>query len=174
MNKPIENPGDHCMLPRNFVIADLIWETGQGDVFSWVLESQDGNPCEYKPGQFNMLYQFGVGEVPISISSDFESGELIHTIRAAGKVTNSMGQLRPGDSIGLRGPFGNSWPIESAYNKDLIIIAGGIGMAPLRPVIYHCLNNREKFNHVSLLYGTRTPLDILFRSEIETGCLKKE
>lgn len=155
------------MQPRLFTIKDLSWETGLGDVFSWVLEPVNGGGLEYLPGQFNMLYHYGVGEVPVSISSDHESGQLIHTIRGVGQVTRAMSELRPGDGIGLRGPFGNSWPLEAAHGKDLVVIAGGIGLAPLKPVLYYCLNHPERFNNVSLLYGARTPLDILYRDEIE-------
>jgi NAD(P)H-flavin reductase len=156
------------MMPRVFTIDELTWETGQGDVFSWALHPETGEQIRFQPGQFNMLFTYGVGEVPVSISSDFESGKLVHTIRNVGIVTRAMQKLRPGDSIGLRGPFGTEWPVKKAHGKDLLIIAGGIGLAPLRPVIYYCLRHREKFNNVSLLYGTRTPLDILFRSEIES------
>ena len=162
------------MIPREFEIADLRWETGEGDVFTWELKATDGQPFSFKPGQFNMLYHYGVGEVPISISGDSESGKLIHTSRAVGAVTRAMQSLRPGDTIGIRGPFGSDWPVAEAHGKDLLIITGGIGLAPLRPVIYYVLNHREKFNSVNLLYGTRTPLDILYRSELEQWKLQKE
>lgn len=155
------------MVPREFEIAGLRWETGEGDVFTWELTAVDGKPFAFQPGQFNMLYQFGVGEVPVSISGDCESGKLIHTTRAVGAVTRKMQTLRPGDTIGVRGPFGSVWPVDEAHGKDLVIVVGGIGLAPLRPVVYYALNHREKFNRVHLLYGTRTPLDIIYRSELE-------
>lgn len=155
------------MLPRRFKIANLTWETGDGDVFTWELEPEDGEPLKYKPGQFNMLYHFGVGEVPISISGDSESGRLVHTTRAVGAVTKAMQKLRPGDTVGVRGPFGTAWPVELAHGKDLLIITGGIGLAPLRPVIYYALGHRKKFKRVHLLYGARTPLDILYRDQLE-------
>jgi NAD(P)H-flavin reductase len=116
-----------------------------------------------------MVYLWGVGEVPISISSDPKDGtRLTHTIRAVGNVTEALCRLNAGSSVGLRGPFGNSWPIDDAVGKDVIIVAGGIGLAPLRPSIYHILNQRERFGSVTLLYGIRTPSDILFRKELET------
>lgn len=155
------------MVPREFEISGLRWETGEGDIFTWELAARDGTPFAFKPGQFNMLYLFGVGEVPISISGDSESGKLIHTTRGVGAVTQRMRALRPGDTLGVRGPFGSEWPVAAAHGKDLVIVAGGIGLAPLRPVIYYALNHREKFNRVYLLYGTRTPLDIIYRSELE-------
>ena len=161
------------MMPRLFTIEDLSWETGDGDIFTWQLTPDDGDVLSYAPGQFNMLYTFGVGEVPISICSDHHRGALSHTIRAAGTVTRAMSKLRPGHKIGLRGPFGSTWPVDLAAGKDLIIMAGGIGLAPLRPVIYQALRHRERFNQVYLLYGTRTPLDIIYRDELEVWRLEK-
>ena len=157
----------NSMVPRLFEIRDLVWETGDGTVFTWKLEASDGMPFRFGPGQFNMLYTYGVGEVAISISGDGEAGDLVHTIRAVGSVTRAMQKLKPGYTVGLRGPYGNEWPVEEARGKDLLIIAGGIGLAPLRPVIYHVLRHLDAFNRVSLLYGTRTPLDILYRDELE-------
>ena len=161
------------MMPRLFTIADITWETGEGDIFTWQLTPDDGEPLVYTPGQFNMLYTFGVGEVPISICSDHQGDALSHTIRAAGSVTRAMSTLRTGHKIGLRGPFGSAWPLEISEGKDLIIMAGGIGLAPLRPVVYAVLRNRDRFNRVHLLYGTRTPLDIIYRNELEVWQAEK-
>jgi len=129
-----------------------------------------GNGTQFKflPGQFNMLYVFGVGEVPISISGDPEKpAKLIHTIRTVGAATRAMQKLKIGDAIGVRGPYGTPWPVEKSVGHDVIIIAGGIGLAPLRPSIYHLLSNRNKYGKVILLYGTRTPDDILYKRELE-------
>jgi len=123
----------------------------------------------FAAGQFNMLYMHGVGEVAISISGDpTRPKPLIHTTRAVGTVTKAMAKLQTGDVIGLRGPFGNSWPVEHAAGDDIVLVAGGIGLAPLRPVIYQVLAERHRYGKVILLYGTRTPADILFRKELET------
>ena len=117
-------------------------------------------------GQFNMLYIPGFGEAAISISSDPEKPELIgHTIRFVGNVTRAISRLRVGDQVGIRGPFGTAWPIEDCQSCDLVIAAGGIGLAPLRPVIYHILNHREKFDKVTVMYGARTPKDLLYAEE---------
>jgi NAD(P)H-flavin reductase len=122
----------------------------------------------FKGGQFNMLYVFGLGEVPISISGDPNEPErLIHTTRAVGTVTKAMRKLKRGNMLGVRGPFGTSWPIDAAVGKDVLIVAGGIGLPPLRPTIYHILENRDNFGKVSLLYGSRTPEDLLFMHEVE-------
>ncbi|MGZ5543965.1 MAG: Ni/Fe hydrogenase subunit gamma, partial [Limisphaerales bacterium] len=139
------------------------------DTFTLDLEL-DGvsEPFRFAPGQFNMLYHFGVGEVPISICADPNSGLLQHTIRAVGPVTKAIRRLRRGDMLGVRGPFGSAWPIMiEAMGRDLVIVAGGIGLAPLRSVLCHVLAEREKFGKVFLLYGARTPEDILYRHELE-------
>jgi len=115
-----------------------------------------------------MLYVFGVGEIPISISGNPEkTRSLVHTTRAIGTVTKAMRKLRKGDTLCVRGPYGTSWPVREGRGKDIIIIAGGIGVAPLRPVVYHILAHRGDYRSVTLLYGTRTPDDILYRNEVE-------
>jgi NAD(P)H-flavin reductase len=122
----------------------------------------------FKPGQFNMLYHHGFGEVPISISGDpVDSTAYIHTIRAVGNVTKALKKLTAGDTVGIRGPFGKPWPVENARGDDLVIIGGGIGLAPLRPTIYQALADRKSYGKILLLYGTRTPRDILYKKELE-------
>jgi NAD(P)H-flavin reductase len=139
------------------------------DTFTIELEPPNGNPSfQFAPGQFNMLYVFGNGEVPISISGDPKHPQsLVHTVREVGAVTKAMRALKRGDAVGVRGPFGSSWPVEEAVGRDVVIVAGGIGLAPLRPAIYAILAKREKYGRVVLMYGTRTPDDILFRRELE-------
>lgn len=128
----------------------------------------DPRSLTFAPGQFNMLYAFGTGEVPVSISGDpLVTEELTHTVRALGAVTRAMQKLKIGEMIGVRGPFGSGWPLDYAEGKDVVLIAGGIGLPPLRPAIYYILANREKFGRLSLLYGTRTEKDLFYRREIE-------
>jgi NAD(P)H-flavin reductase len=123
----------------------------------------------FNPGQFNILTVPGYGEAAISISSDIENVETVgHTIRQAGNVTNAIDRLKIGDSVGIRGPFGTHWPLEACIGKDIYIAAGGIGLPPLRPVIYHIIKNREDYGEVVVLYGARTPNDLLFTDEYET------
>jgi NAD(P)H-flavin reductase len=120
------------------------------------------------PGQFNMLYAFGSGEVPISVSGLASDGTaLVHTIRDVGPVTKALCGLKVGETVGLRGPFGTSWPVDSIEGNDVVIVAGGLGLAPLRPAIRQVLEHRQNFGRVVLLYGTRTPEDILFRAELQ-------
>jgi len=122
----------------------------------------------FLPGQFNMLYSFGVGEVPISISGDPATPQrLVHTVRMLGAITKSICNLKKGNTLGIRGPFGSHWPVDEAKGNDVIIVAGGIGLAPLRPAIYYILANRERYGSVILLYGARSPFELLFIKELE-------
>jgi NAD(P)H-flavin reductase len=139
------------------------------DTFTLELKAAgEASPLIFAPGQFNMLYVFGAGEVPISISSDPASTDSIkHTTRVVGPVTKAMQTLKPGDAIGVRGPFGSSWPLELGRGKDVVVIAGGIGLAPLRPALFELLAYRNRFHRIILLYGTRTPRDILFKHDLK-------
>jgi NAD(P)H-flavin reductase len=148
-------------------IRKSIWETD--DTFTIHLDLGELAPSyRFFPGQFNMLYVFGTGEAALSISSDADDVRSIaHTIHRVGIVTSGLAQLRRGDMIGLRGPYGSSWPLDAARGKDVCIVAGGIGLAPLRPVLYALLNDRGAYGRVVLLYGARSPLDLLYRVELE-------
>lgn len=137
---------------------------------NWTLELEPvGDAIEpIGPGQFDMLYAFGVGEVPISTSGDpANGGTLVHTIRAVGSVTQALCAAAPGDVIGVRGPFGNRWPLEEARGHDLVLVGGGVGLPPLRPALYHVLAHRGDVGEFVLLYGGRTPRDLLFTRELE-------
>lgn len=155
------------MAPTPYRVQRVRRETH--DTFTLELRPPDSSRAlSFAPGQFNMLYMFGIGEVPISISGDPSHPErIIHTTRVVGTVTKAMYKLRPNDFLGVRGPFGTPWPLERAYGNDVMLIAGGIGLAPLRPAVYRLLAEREKFGKIVILSGTRTPADILFRREME-------
>jgi len=160
---PVVDP----MLPLPYRIQRVKQETE--DTFTLELAPAAARgKAAFAPGQFNMMYVFGVGEVPISISSDPAKAPAIHhTTRVVGVVTKAMRRLKRGDMIGIRGPFGTHWPVEEAVGKDVIIVAGGIGLAPLRPALYWLMAHREKYHKIVLLYGTRSPEDILYRQELE-------
>ena len=155
------------MLPQLFRVQRVRREIP--DTFTLELEPEEGVDIPpFASGQFNMLYVFGVGEIPISISGDpARRRPLVHTTRAVGTVSKAMRELKPEDVIGVRGPFGSHWPIERAMGKDVVIVAGGIGLAPLRSAMYQVISQREKYGKVVLLYGARTPEDILYRREVE-------
>jgi len=154
------------MQPDPFEVRQVAKETG--DTFTMTLAPIAGvAPRPFAPGQFNMLYVFGVGEVPISISGDPARPEqLVHTIRAVGATTRALQRLRKGDWVGVRGPFGTAWPVGEAHGRDVVLIAGGIGLAPLRPAIYHVLLHRALYGRVVVLYGARTPHDMLYPKQL--------
>jgi len=152
------------MTPTFVRVEEFALETS--DTFTIRLQP----PPEYSfaPGQFNMLYAFGVGEAAISLSGDpAQRQSIVHTIRAVGSVTNVLKNVRPGAQIGVRGPFGSQWPIDAARGHDVVLVCGGIGLAPLRPVIYHLLGHRADYGRIALLMGARSPADLLFRAELE-------
>ncbi|HUB47195.1 MAG TPA: FAD/NAD(P)-binding protein [Acetobacteraceae bacterium] len=134
------------------------------------LEPADDAPLpRYRPGQFTMMYVFGIGEIPVSVSGDAsDASRLVQTVRAVGAVSEAITLLKPGDMLGLRGPFGTAWPTEELAGQDVVVVAGGLGLAPLRPSIYHLLANRPQFGKVVLLYGTRSPDEILYRRQLES------
>lgn len=127
-----------------------------------------GDRIDYEPGQFTMIYAFGAGEVPISVSGDpAREGELVQTVRAVGAATRAICELQAGAEVGIRGPFGRGWPQPEPGAEDLVIVAGGLGLAPLRPALYAALADRSRFGRVSLLYGGREPEQLLFRDELD-------
>jgi NAD(P)H-flavin reductase len=153
-------------LPAPYRVARRRRETA--DTWTLELEPARGDAIRYAPGQFTMLYAFGVGEVPISVSGDpATQGRLVQTVRAVGAVTRAVCAARPGTTLGVRGPYGSAWPVEAARGRDVLVVAGGIGLAPLRPILYSVLGDRADYGAVSLLYGGRTPADLLYRRELE-------
>ncbi len=157
----------NAMIPIHYVVQRVCRETR--DTFTIELApSTEESIGAFEPGQFNMLYSFGIGEVPVSISGDpAESGCLVHTIRAVGPVTQALCDVTRGDTLGVRGPFGTAWPVSGAVGGDALIVAGGLGLAPLRPALYGLLRNRSAYGRIALIYGARSPEDLLYRREIE-------
>ncbi len=138
-----------------------------GDTWTIELEVDDPDLLAFKPGQFNMLYAPGVGEAAISVSGNALGDErLVHTIRDVGRVSHALAFSEPGMTVGVRGPFGTAWPVEAAEGTDVVIVAGGLGLAPLRPAIYHILANRERYGRVALLCGSRGVKGILFPDQL--------
>ncbi len=152
-----------AMLPVPHRVVARVQETAD----TWTLELEPlAERIRPRAGQFDMLYAFGIGEVPISTSGDHDGdGPLTHTVRAVGAVTRALCALEPGAVVGVRGPFGTEWPLSEAMGCDLVVVAGGIGLAPLRPAIRHALDRRDDFGAVSVLVGARTPGDLLFADE---------
>ena len=154
------------MLPSAYLVTDKSQELE--DTWTLQLEPAGGAAIgEFRPGQFSMLYAFGAGEVPISVSSIDPGGPLVHTVQAVGAATRAICAAKPGDQLGVRGPFGNSWPLEQAEGGDVVVVTGGIGLAPLRPAVEHLIANRDSYRAVALLYGARSPDEMLFFSELQ-------
>jgi anaerobic sulfite reductase subunit B len=155
------------MWPARYLVAARIQETY--DTVTLLL-CPAGRPIQApRPGQFTMLYAYGAGEVPVSVSGIGEApGQvLVQTIRAVGAVTRALCAATPGDMIGVRGPFGTDWRVSGADGRDLLIVAGGIGLAPLRPVMLAALADRARSDRVALLVGARSPRDLVFTRELE-------
>lgn len=177
--RPLKSRGEAMdaadpMAPIPYAVRQVSRETP--DTFTLLLEPQNGASIEsFQPGQFSMLWSFGVGEVPISMSGDpADVTRAAYTIRSVGQASHALVTAHPGGSVGVRGPFGTGWPIETACGRDVIIIAGGIGLAPLRPVIYRVLRNRSEYGRLIILYGTRRPRDLLFRKELAAWARQPE
>jgi NAD(P)H-flavin reductase len=154
-----------AMVPRLFRLAGRRQDTA--DTFTMNLEPEDGACLESRPGQFTMLSAFGVGEVPISVSSAPDvAGPLQHTVRDVGSVTHALARAQVGDLVGVRGPYGTGWDVSEGMGGDVVLVAGGIGLAPLRPAVLEVLTHRQRYGRVVLLYGTRSPQDLLFTDEL--------
>lgn len=150
--------------PQTYRIEEINVELN--NVWSFSLRSEEGETPTFRPGQFNMLYVPGFGEAAISISSGIHDLPRIqHTFRAVGDVTGALSRLDVGDQIGVRGPFGNSWPLEQLQGKNVVFVAGGIGLAPLRPVIEYTLRRRSDYKTLKLIYGAKSPSALLYQME---------
>ncbi|HXF68780.1 MAG TPA: FAD/NAD(P)-binding protein [Thermoflexus sp.] len=166
ISQAIAPSASDLFLPRPFQVTGVRRETS--DTITLRLRPPDGSAFSFRPGQFNMLYLFGIGEVPISISGVHpRTRDLEHTVRAVGYVTRALARLRKGHIVGVRGPFGHGWPLEEARGQDILILAGGIGLAPLRPALQYLLAHRSDYEQIVLLYGSRTPADLLYQLELE-------
>lgn len=160
---------ENIYLPRMATIQSMRPETIDVTTFRVTIDDSDGiGKFEYKSGQFAEVSVLGVGEAPISISSSSTRPEAIEfSIRRVGELTNALHELKPIDKIGIRGPFGNFFPLEEMEGQNLLIIGGGIGLAPLRSVILNIFDNRVKYGKIDIVYGARSPQDLVFTSEYE-------
>ncbi len=154
-------------LPVPALIRSVTKETQ--DTFTLeVCPERQGAFEAFQPGQFSMIYVYGVAELPISISGDpAKTSTLTYTVRGVGKATNALVNSGRDDWVGVRGPFGRGWPMKEAEGQDVLIVAGGIGLAPLRPAIYHVLTHRQRYGRLIVLYGARSPQDLLYRKELQ-------
>jgi NAD(P)H-flavin reductase len=133
-----------------------------------LVDKQTRQQFRFKAGQFNMVYLFGVGEVAISIVSDPDELELLdHTIRAVGRTTKAIADLQPGETLGIRGPFGEGWPLEEAKGRNVVIVTGGLGCAPVVGAIEYIFRRRAQYGSVKILHGVKTPHDLLYRERFD-------
>lgn len=161
------NNSDSIFLPE---IAEVVSTRQLTDMEKYIeLKLSDSREFDFNPGQFVQLSIFGIGEAPISISSSPSNKNIIGLcVRKAGDVTSAIHRLEEGSSLGIRGPLGNGFPIDEMKGNDILFIAGGLGLAPLRSLIYYVLEKREDFAKVTILYGAKSPDDILFADELES------
>jgi NAD(P)H-flavin reductase len=157
----------HPLAPAPYVVQSQTAETG--DTNTLILSPSDGGSVPPAlPGQFNMLYVFGVGEAAISLSGDpSDSSAVVHTVRNAGRITAALAQAPPGQTIGVRGPYGRGWPVELAKGRDIVLMAGGLGLPPLRPVLYELLSRRSLYGRIEVIYGARTPKDLVYYDQVQ-------
>jgi NAD(P)H-flavin reductase len=162
------------MIPRPFRVARRRRETP--DTWTVELEPASGPTLIAEPGQFTMVYAFGVGEVPLSVAGggsgngrESRRGRLTHTVRAVGAVTQALCATPPGAAVGVRGPFGRGWPLAEAVGADVVVVAGGLGLAPLRPLVRRMLARRADYGRLAVLVGARTPADVPYRRELARG-----
>ncbi|SDZ81163.1 FAD/NAD(P)-binding protein [Microbulbifer marinus] len=154
------------MVPDIYRIASRT-EEFPGTCTLGITPHSGGRAGNFSAGQFNMLYAFGAGEVAISMSGSAQDGTYIHTIRSQGLATQALHRLREGEFLGVRGPFGSGWPMEQVAGRHLLIVAGGLGMAPLRPVIYSLLEGKTQPSSAQLFYGARRPQEMLYTGELQ-------
>ena len=153
-------------IPLKYTIVSK--KTENEGLFTFEMEPSTDHAIEpLKPGQFNMIYAFGMGEIPISVSSlNVQYPKIIHTIQDVGAVSKAICNSKVGAVLGVRGPFGSTWENKASKGKDIIIMAGGVGFAPLRPLIESIIKDRSSYNRVNVLYGTRSPDNILFHQDV--------
>jgi NAD(P)H-flavin reductase len=160
-------------LPREAEVVARSQESA--DTFSLQLRLTDGQPYDFAPGQFNMLYLHGCGEVPISIvADDAADGTLTHTVRALGRITNGLAALQVGDRIGLRGPYGRGWPMREAVGRDVVVVTGGLGCAPSVSIIHHILEHRADYGHLSILQGVKHTDDLIWRAQYDDWAARED
>lgn len=167
--KTVDDQGINPYLIHSATIMEKIREAEDIDTYRLrFVDAQVRRTYRFAAGQFNMVYLFGVGEVAISIVSDPDHPELLdHTIRVAGRVTKAIAQLKPGDVLGIRGPFGTGWPLDEAQRKDVVIVTGGLGCAPVVGAIEYIFRRRDRFGAVKILHGVKTPHDLLYRERFD-------
>ncbi len=155
---------ENVYLPKVAVLDRVVSEIAEVKTFSWHFE----DPAEqrvfkrFRPGQFAQVSLFGVGEFPTSLPPSPTEDETFFTVRQVGSCTSALHQLKPGDKFAVRGPYGNGFPMEEYYGKNLVFVAGGIGLIPLRSAIVYALANRDKYQRIQIFHGAKTPKELMY------------
>jgi NAD(P)H-flavin reductase len=166
--RPRARPRENPYLPHTARIVRIDRMIPDTHLFTLrFLDEQRAHQFGHRPGQFVMLSIPGAGEAPISISSSPTRPEVLELcVRRAGRVTNALYRLRSNDVVGVRGPYGNGFPVDEIAGHDLLLVAGGLGMAPLRSLLWYALDRRDRFDTLTLMYGAKSPKEMLFRGEL--------
>jgi sulfhydrogenase subunit gamma (sulfur reductase) len=166
MNPPAT---ENVYLPKIAVLDRVVEEIQEVKTFYFHFEdpAEQQHFKRFKPGQFAQVSIFGVGEFPASLPPSPTEDDIFFTIRQVGSCTTGLHELKPGDKFGVRGPYGNGFPMESYYGKNLVFVAGGIGLIPLRSCIIYALKHREKFERIQIFYGSKTPKELMYRENLK-------
>lgn len=154
------------MPAQPYRIAHIQVETAAADVVTWRLEAQTQALTSPLPGQFNLIQYQNLPALPLCISDEADAGALFHTLRVSGPTTHALRKLEVGEVVQVNGPYGSAWPVESAKDRDLLLIAGGLGLSSLRPLVNRLMRQPALCRQAFFLYGTRTPMDILYRGDV--------
>ena len=159
---------DNIYLPKLMTISEIVDETWDIKTFKLSpADETDDTRTEFRAGQFGVFSIFGQGEAPFGMANSPTRNEFIEcSIKRAGKVTGAFHELNVGDTVGFRGPYGNGFPIEDLHGKNVLFVGGGIGLAPLRSLIQNCLDTRENFGDIAILYGARSTADLVYKGEL--------
>lgn len=157
----------NAYLPIKAVIENVVTETADVKTFTLRLKDKTTPVLKYKPGQFLMLSLAGYGEAPFTFASlATREGRFQISVKKVGALTTALHNFKEKDAVGVRGPYGNTFPLEKMKNKNLLFVAGGIGMAPIRPLIQHVFKHRKDYGKIEIIYGCRTPQDIVYKYEL--------
>ncbi len=164
----VPEPTENVYLPKVAVLDRVVDEIHEVRTFVWHFEDADEQKAfqRFRPGQFAQVSLFGVGEFPTSLPPSPTEPETFFTVRQVGSCTSALHQLKPGEKFAVRGPYGNGFPMEEYYGKNLVIVAGGIGLIPLRSVIMYALAHREKFQRIQIFHGAKTPKELMYVSKL--------
>ena len=159
---------ENIYLPKTAILDQVTDEIAEVKTFYWHFENEAEQKVfkKFRPGQFAQVSLFGVGEFPTSLPPSPTEDETFFTVRSVGSCTSALHQLKPGDKFGVRGPYGNGFPMEAYYGKNLVFVAGGIGLIPLRSCIVYALKHREKYDRIQIFYGAKTPNELMYVSNL--------